>query len=41
MVYKDLADRCIINPTIIEKGDHRVFYIKPETVFTKEPRIQN
>ena len=51
MAYKELADRCIINPTLIgkffilnsltEKGDHRVFYIKPETIFLDEPRHQN
>lgn len=53
MVYKELADRCIINPTQIgnncifvtffhlDKGDNRVFYLKPDTIFMKEPRIQN
>jgi hypothetical protein len=52
MLYKDLADRCIINPTETSKfrvglmilattGDNRVFYIRPDTIFTQEPRIQN
>jgi len=26
---------------VLEKGDHRVFYIKPDTVFLEEPRVQN
>lgn len=40
MVYKDLADRCLINPKL-EKEDHRVFYLRPNTIFLKEPREQN
>jgi hypothetical protein len=38
MVYRDLADRCLINPAQIEKQDRRVFYLEPKSVFTEEPR---
>ncbi|CDW82479.1 UNKNOWN [Stylonychia lemnae] len=41
MTYKDLADRCLINTQQIDKGDKRVFYLKPQSVFLEEPRKQN
>ena len=74
MVYKDLAERAMINPqnigksfninsiiihnryfmtqtllltfvtfclNFVVKGDNRVFYIRPETVFLEDPRRQN
>lgn len=59
MAYKDLADRCLINPDHvgkyllqvnnisnefyrkIEKGERRVFYMKPKSPFLQEPRVQN
>lgn len=33
MAYKDLADRCLINPDNVEKGERRVFYMKPKSPF--------
>jgi hypothetical protein len=40
--YKDLADRCLINPqTLGGKGDRRVFYLKPRGPFLRPPREQN
>ena len=33
MAYKDLADRCLINPKNLNKGDKRVFYLKPQSPF--------
>ena len=58
MAYKDLADRCLINPDHVgkyflmnilsnefyfktEKGERRVFYMKPKSPFLQEPRVQN
>jgi len=41
MHYKDLADRCFLNPNLIDKGDNRVFYIRPDNIFLEEPRLQN
>ena len=29
MTFKDLSDRCFINNQNLEKGDKRVFYVKP------------
>ncbi len=52
-VYKDLADRCLINTQFIgkifsnsfiltDKGDKRVFYLRPkDNIFLEEPRKQN
>lgn len=39
--YKDLAERCMINPQHISKGEKRVFYVKPQSVFLEHPREQN
>jgi hypothetical protein len=33
MAYKDLAERCLLNPNQLDKGDRRVFYFKPNTPF--------
>ena len=61
MAYKDLADRCLLNPEHvgkyseplwssnsnlclklpIERGERRVFYMKPKSPFLQEPRVQN
>ena len=60
MIYKDYAERALINPQNIGKssdfinhfanchftfytvkGDNRVFYIRPETIFLEDPRVQN
>lgn len=38
MAYKDLAERCLLNPNQLDKGDRRVFYMKPSTPFLQEPR---
>ena len=38
MAYKDLAERCLLNPNQLDKGDRRVFYMKPNTPFLQEPR---
>jgi hypothetical protein len=42
MAYKELADRCMLSrEEVADKGDRRVFYIKPDTPFLEEPRAQN
>jgi hypothetical protein len=41
MIYKDLSERCMINPHHIDKGEKRVFYLKARTPFLEEPRAQN
>jgi hypothetical protein len=33
IAYKELADRVLINPQHITKGDKRVFYLKPHSPF--------
>ena len=33
MAYRDLAERCLLNPNQLDKGDRRVFYFKPNTPF--------
>jgi len=37
--FRDLADRCQINITKMDKGDNRVFYIEPDNILLKEPRL--
>ena len=39
MTYRDLADRCLINSTNIQKGDKRVFYFRPVNTFLDEPKV--
>jgi hypothetical protein len=41
MIYKDLSERCLINPHHIDKGEKRVFYLKARTPFLEDPRTQN
>lgn len=41
MSYKDLADRCLLSRDEVEKGETRVFYMKPKSPFLEEPRAQN
>ena len=36
--YKDLAERCLLNTQHIDKGDKRVFYLQPQSIFLDEPR---
>lgn len=33
---KDLNARCMIDLTVIEKNDRRIFYFKPESVLLKD-----
>jgi hypothetical protein len=39
MHYRNLADRCLLNPLHTDKGDLRVFYIRPDNMFLEEPRV--
>jgi hypothetical protein len=41
MAYKDLADRCFLAKDQVDKGEKRIFYIKPNSPFLDEPRNQN
>ena len=41
LIYEDLAERCLINPQSLGKGDKRVFYLKPDSPFLLPPREQN
>lgn len=41
MVYRDLVERCFLNPQYISKGERRVFYLEPQSPFLMEPRVQN
>lgn len=39
--YRDLVERCFLNPQSISKGERRVFYLEPQSPFLMEPRVQN
>lgn len=39
--YRDLVERCFLNPQSISKGERRVFYLEPQSQFLMEPRVQN
>lgn len=41
MAYKDLADRCFLAKDAVDKGEKRIFYLKPNSPFLDEPRNQN
>ena len=41
MLYRELVERCFLNPQSISKGERRVFYLEPQVPFLMEPRIQN
>ena len=41
MAYKELADRCFLAKDQVDKGEKRIFYIKPNSPFLEEPRVQN
>jgi hypothetical protein len=40
MHMRDLTSRCMIDLSVTEKNDRRIFYFKPESVLLKDPDTQ-
>ena len=40
MQMRNLESRCMIDMETITKGDTRIFYNKPNSVFLEDPEIQ-
>jgi hypothetical protein len=37
MRMKDLTNWCMIDSSVAEKNDRRIFYFKPESILLKDP----
>jgi hypothetical protein len=40
MHMKDLTSRCMIDLSVTEKNDRRIFYFKPDSILLKDPETQ-